>query len=59
MTVFDFHMYGVVPKGLLAFFDSLYKQVAKTIPGTLVCRFARQTARKKKFLPSQNTVSST
>ena len=44
---------GVVPKGLLTFFGSFYKEVAKTTPGTLVYRFERQTARKKIFLPSQ------
>ena len=49
-------VYGVVPKGLLTFLGSLYKEVAKTAPGTLVHRFERQTARKK---VSQNTVSST
>ena len=51
--------YGVVPKGLLTFLASLYKEVAKTTSGTLVYRFERQTARKKIFLPSRNTVSST
>ena len=50
--------YGVVPKGLLTFLGSLYKEVAKTTSGTLVYRFERHTARKK-FLPSKNTVSST
>ena len=39
--------YGVVPKGLFTFLDSLYKEVAKTTSGTLVCRFEKQTARKK------------
>ena len=38
--------YGVVPKGLLTFPDSLYKEVAKTTSRTLVYRFERQTARK-------------
>ena len=38
--------YGVVPKGLLTFLGSLYKEVAKTTSGTLVYRFERQTARK-------------
>ena len=47
------HTYVMVPKGLLTFLDSLYKQVAKTTSGTLVYRFERQTARKKKFLPSK------
>ena len=37
---------GVVPKGLLAFRGSLYKEGAKITSGTLVYRFARQTARK-------------
>ena len=41
-------LYGVVLKGLLTFLGSLYKEVAKTTPGTLVYRFERQTARKKK-----------
>ena len=41
-------MYGVVPKGLLTFLGSLYKEVTKTTSGTLVYRFERQTARKKK-----------
>ena len=52
--------YGVVPKGLLIFLSSLYKEGAKTTSGTLVqlYRFQRQTARKK-FLISKNTVSST
>ena len=49
--------YGVVPKGLLSFLGSLYKEVAKTTFGTLVYRFERQTARKKLF-PSKNTMSS-
>ena len=40
-------LYEVVPKGLLTFLDSLYKEVAKITPGTLVYRFERQTARKK------------
>ena len=40
--------YGVVPKGLLTFLGSLYTEVAKITPGTLVYRFERQTARKKK-----------
>ena len=52
------HVSGAVPKGLLTFLGSLYKEVAKTTPGTLVCRLERQTARKKKNLPSKNTVSS-
>ena len=39
-------IYGVVPKGLLIFYGSLYKGVAKTTSGTLVYRFQRQTARK-------------
>ena len=39
--------YGVVPKGLLFFLGSLYKEVAKTTSGTLVYRFERQTARRK------------
>ena len=38
--------YGVVPKGLLTFLGSLYKEVAKTTSGTFVYRFERQTARK-------------
>ena len=41
-------VYGVVPKGSLTFLGSLYKEVAKTTSGTLVYRFERQTARKKK-----------
>ena len=46
------YCYGVVPKGLLTFLGSFYKKVVKTTPGTLVYRFERQTARKKKiFLP--------
>ena len=40
--------YGVVPKELLTFLGSLYKEVSKTTSGTLVYRFDRQTARKKK-----------
>ena len=40
--------HGVVPKGLFIFLGSLYKEVAKTTSGTLVYRFERQTARKKK-----------
>ena len=43
-------VYGVVPKGLLTFLGSLYRQVAKTTSGTFVYRFERQTARKKLFL---------
>ena len=38
--------YGVVPKGLLTFLASLYKEVAKTTSGTFVYRFEKQTARK-------------
>ena len=51
--------YEVVPKGLLTLLGSLNKEVAKTTSGTLVYRFERQTARKKVFLLSKNTVSST
>ena len=40
-------IYGVVPKWLLTFLGSLYKEVAKTTSGTLVYRFERQTHRKK------------
>ena len=40
-------IYGVVPKGLLTFLGSLYKEGAKTTSGTLVYRFERQTAREK------------
>ena len=36
----------MVPKELLTFLGSLYKEVAKTTSGTLVHRFERQTARK-------------
>ena len=39
-------LYGVVPKGLITFLGSLYKEVAKATSGTLVYRFERQTARK-------------
>ena len=42
-------VYRVVPKGLLASLDSLYKEIPKTTSGTLVYRFERQTARKKYF----------
>ena len=48
-------VYGVVLKGLLTFLGSLYKEDAKTTSGTLVYRFERQTAKKKKrnfFLPN-------
>ena len=38
---------GVVPKGLLTFLGSLYKEVAKTTSGTLGYRFDGQTARNK------------
>ena len=38
----------MVPKGLLTFLGSLYKEGAKTTSGILVYRFERQTARKKK-----------
>ena len=38
----------MVPEGLLTFLGSLYKEGAKTTPGTLVYRFERQAARKKK-----------
>ena len=48
--------YGVVPKGLLTFHGSLYKEGMKTTPGTLVYHFERQTTRKKFFPPSKNTV---
>ena len=46
----------MVPKGFLTFLGSLYKEVAKTTPGTLVYRFERQTAREKILLPSKNSV---
>ena len=36
----------MVPKGLLTFIGSLYKEVAKTTSGNLVYLFERQTARK-------------
>ena len=54
---FFFTVVLLVPKGLFTFLGSLYKEIAKTTPGTLAYRFERQTARKKKFLPK--TVSST
>ena len=38
--------YGVVPKGLLTFLCSLYKEVAETTPGILIYRFERQSARE-------------
>ena len=41
---------GTVPKGLLTFLGSLYKEVMKTPSGTLVYCFKRQTARKNFFL---------
>ena len=37
-------VYGVVPKRLLTFLGSLYKEVAKTTSGTFVYRYERQTA---------------
>ena len=37
--------YGVVPKGLLTFFGSLHKEVAKTTSGTSVYCFDRLAAR--------------
>ena len=40
-------LYTVVPKGLLTFLGSLYKEVLKTTLATLVYCFQRQTARKK------------
>ena len=50
----------MVPKGLLTFLGSLYKEVAKTTSGTLVHRFERETARNFFFfIPSKNTVFST
>ena len=39
--------YEVVPKGLLTFLDSLYKEGAKTTSGTFMYRFEKQTAWKK------------
>ena len=39
--------YGVVPKELLTFLGSLYKESVITTSGTLVYHFERQTARKK------------
>ena len=51
-------IYGVVPKGLLTFLGSLYKEVMKTTSGALVYRFERQN-RQEKFLPPKNTVSLT
>ena len=47
----ELYLNRVVPKGLLTFLGSLYKEVAKTAPGTLVYRFESQTAsggKKKK-----------
>ena len=41
------HGNGVVPKGLLTYQGSLFKEVAKTPSRTLLYRFERQTARKK------------
>ena len=38
--------YGVVPKGLLTFLGTHYKEVAETTPQILVYRCERQTARK-------------
>ena len=35
----------MVSKGLLTFLGSLYKEVVKTTPGTLVDHFERQTTR--------------
>ena len=55
----EMSFYGVVPKGLLTSLGSLYKEVATTTLGTLVYRFERQTARKRKIPPSNNIVSST
>ena len=49
---------GMVPEGLLTFLGSLYKEVAKTTPGTLVYRFERQTATKIYFFRPK-TLSST
>ena len=46
---FNTATYGMVPKGLLIFRGSPYKEVAKTTFGTLVYRFEGQTARKKYF----------
>ncbi|WP_419602533.1 hypothetical protein, partial [Thiolapillus sp.] len=55
--VVGYTFYGVVPKGLLTFLGSLYKEGAKTTPGTLVYRFERQIDRKrKKFFLQKNTV---
>ena len=45
--------YGVVPKGLLTFLCSLYKEVAKTTSGTLVYR------QKKIYFLLRKTLSST
>ena len=42
-------VYGMVPKGLLTFLGSLYKEGAKTTSGTLVYSFQRQTARRQYF----------
>ena len=39
-------VYGVVPEGLLTFLGSLYKEGAKTTPGTLVYLFERQRPEK-------------
>ena len=36
----------MVPKGMLTFLGSIYKEGAKTTSGTLVCLFERRTARK-------------
>ena len=57
--VVGYTFYGVVPKGLLTFLGSLYKEGAKTTPGALVYRFERQTAGIFFFLLSKNTVPST
>ena len=46
-----FVVFGVVPKGLLTFLGSFYKEIAKSTLVILICRFERQTTRKKIFLP--------
>ena len=45
--VWQLFCYRVVPKELLMFLGSLYKEVAKPTSGKLVYRFERHTARKK------------
>ena len=59
----DTKTYGVVPKGLLTFLGSLYKEGAKTTSGTWAYRFEKKKKKppekegEKKFFPPKTLCS--